>query len=615
MLVVSSWTVSVAQSTPAIPATIPTLRTNSSLVLIDVVVSATGVPVRGLESSQIRVFENGKEQRVGSFEEHVPPPNVGAATAPGSVQTAPVTTVVRMTLPPDTYSNQPAFDTTGAATVLLLDALNTPVADQMQARHQMLEYLAAVGKTNLGVRMAVFTLASRLRMVQDFTADGTVLARAVEGGPAQASLLLAGTTDQSLNSVASDMSLIDPDANATSSIQQFAADNATFQTDLRVRMTLEAMQQLARYLSAIPGRKNLIWFSGSFPLSLDPDQTLQNPFSVLQNYSDDLKLTSEMLSASRVAVYPIDARGMMGLPSSDPSHTMPAASISGLGSGIGSRRGGGRGQRSSSSRSGTSMPGTASDDQKFLNQLAAEHAAMRQIAADTGGAAFVNTNGLKEAVQQAVKDGETYYTIGYTPTNGNFDGRYRKVEVRVANAKYGLLYHHGYYATAPEAAQGLRAKLVASATVHGALASSEVKFMVRVLASGDAKLKSVRLQDGAAGEMAASLAPPLQRYVIDFMVDPRGLGLAQAADGKEHAKVEFLAIAYDANGNRLNYADKGFAFALKPEQMPRLVEQGIPERLELDLPIGKDSLRVAVHDLATDKVGSIEVPLVVGGVE
>jgi hypothetical protein len=66
-------------------------------------------------------------------------------------------------------------------------------------------------------------------------------------------------------------------------MQQFQADIAAYQTDQRVQMTMDALRQLARYLSAIPGRKNLIWFSGSFPISLDPDVTLQNPFQAMRD--------------------------------------------------------------------------------------------------------------------------------------------------------------------------------------------------------------------------------------------------------------------------------------------------------------------------------------------
>ena len=84
-----------------------------------------------------------------------------------------------------------------------------------------------------------------------------------------------------------------------SSMRQFEADITAFQTDVRVQMTLEAMQQLARYLSGIPGRKNIIWFSGSFPIALDPDDTQQDPFEAMRSYSDQIRDTAELLSTAR----------------------------------------------------------------------------------------------------------------------------------------------------------------------------------------------------------------------------------------------------------------------------------------------------------------------------
>ena len=105
-------------------------------------------------------------------------------------------------------------------------------------------------------------------------------------------------------------------------------------------MTLEAMQQLARYLSAIPGRKNVIWFSGSFPIALTPAsddpnglisgfgavQELQadDPAAALRStrgYSDEMRQTDELLGSARVAIYPVDARSLMNLPTNDADYT------------------------------------------------------------------------------------------------------------------------------------------------------------------------------------------------------------------------------------------------------------------------------------------------------
>ena len=56
---------------------------------------------------------------------------------------------------------------------------------------------------------------------------------------------------------------------------------------------------------------------------------------------------------------------------------------------------------------------------------------MFAMAEDTGGEAFVNTNGLTQAVTKAVEDGSNYYTLTYSPTNVQWDGRFRAIKVKV----------------------------------------------------------------------------------------------------------------------------------------------------------------------------------------
>ncbi len=85
----------------------------------------------------------------------------------------------------------------------------------------------------------------------------------------------------------------------------------SFQPQLRARYTLDAHNLLARDLSNLPGRKNLIWFSGSFPISILPDPSLKDPFAVMASSEDEFKETVDLLVLSQVAVYPIDARGLM----------------------------------------------------------------------------------------------------------------------------------------------------------------------------------------------------------------------------------------------------------------------------------------------------------------
>jgi VWFA-related protein len=72
--------------------------------------------------------------------------------------------------------------------------------------------------------------------------------------------------------------------------------------------------------------------------------------------------------------------------------------------------------------------------------------AMEQLAADTGGKAFFNTNDLNAAMMHAIENGSHYYTLVYTPTNKKMAGAYRKIEVKTTVGKYNLSYRRGYNA-------------------------------------------------------------------------------------------------------------------------------------------------------------------------
>jgi hypothetical protein len=256
------------------------------------------------------------------------------------------------------------------------------------------------------------------------------------------------------------------------------------------------------------------------------------------------------------------------------------------------------------------------DDANFMKQILQEQATMEQIAGQTGGQKYINTNGLKEAVAKAVENGSSYYSIGYVPAAKQFDGKFRKIELRVDNSSYKLAYRRGYYADPPDkptAHQPGAVSLILAATLHGAPPSTQILFQARVLPATDPVLQGTRLPVGPAGEMTAALKGPIHRVIVDLKVDAHGIAFEDTPDGAHRAKVEFTLVAYDADGKRLNYLDHGFQISLSPEQYTRTAAGGIPIRLALDLPAGPAFLRVAVHDLNAGSAGSLEIPVADAG--
>src|SRR5262249_50080573 len=145
-----------AQSDTA--ATTPTIRTNTRLVLVDVVATdKRGKAVTDLKASDFTLQEKGKNQKVTIF-------NPAGSEDKGSGRG----------LGPGIYSNRPEYVTpAGPLAVLLLDSVNTPFKDSAYARRQMLQFVRSQYKP--GQRMAIFTLSNGLTVLQDFTTDPQLL--------------------------------------------------------------------------------------------------------------------------------------------------------------------------------------------------------------------------------------------------------------------------------------------------------------------------------------------------------------------------------------------------------------------------------------------------------
>src|SRR5262249_2849877 len=132
----------------------------------------------------------------------------------------------------------------------------------------------------------------------------------------------------------------------------------------------------------------------------------------LTRFENELRQTTELLTADQVAVYPILATGLNGNTVYDPTSI------------------------------GKPVNEDAAD--RAVNQIA-----METLARDTGGKAFYNANALDEAMAHAVDEGSHYYTLAYAPSNSKRDGKYRSVELKTTGGSYKLAYRHGYYAANP----------------------------------------------------------------------------------------------------------------------------------------------------------------------
>lgn len=598
---------------------VTTFKTNANLVLVDVVVRSKQQPVPGLNQEDFQIREDGKPQKITVFEEH-------RATDALDVVNPPK-------LPPHVFSNAPQYARTSAANILLLDGLNTSLSDQVYIRRRTVQYLSTIPP---GTRIAVFTLGSKLHIITGFTTDVAEIAKAVTKGRGQPerSAVLDPDLDNAMSQQTTLAQALGYSGLAVAGLNQFLTDNQNFEVALREEMTLDALDQLARYLSTIPGRKNLIWFSANFPIRFL--QGGQNPnMDPMADFSGMVKRTAELLALARVAVYPVDSRGLLNVPSTDSSTTAglanamqtPTASgpqgAPGAGGGAGSGGNAGMASFSMDQLSGQSQntgaePGVSGElgqkDQTFITDQAWDHFNMEQIAKETGGVAFYNRNALGTVVGEAIANGSSYYTIGYAPQDRNYNGALRTIDVQVPAGRYDLEYRHAYFADNPadevKWTPGRQNALI-DAMQHGSPSLSQVTFDVRVLPATDPVVKNEPPAQGPAGAMAGALKSP-QRYMIDYWIDPHGLDQKTLPDGSVESQVELTEVAYDEEGIRMNYADQALGLTQTSAQASKSLQTGIGVHEQIDLPPGRVYLRVGVHDLVSGRIGTAEIPVETG---
>jgi len=233
--------------------------------------------------------------------------------------------------------------------------------------------------------------------------------------------------------------------------------------------------------------------------------------------------------------------------------------------------------------------------------------AMEQLAEDTGGKAFFNTNDLNAATQKAIADGAHYYTLAYTPSNKKMDESYRRIEVKVKDAKYRVAYRHGYNAddVANPANEKKDDNPLHSLLMAGMPEATQILFATRVLPVSPQPASN----SPHAGENAR-LTGATTRYSVDFMIRWTDVKLDAQADGSHTGKIQVELLAYDRDGNAVNWAGATEVMNLKPDLYTAIEKSGLPAHVELDLPSEKDViLEAGVYDWETGKAGTISVPL------
>jgi VWFA-related protein len=470
-----------------------TLQVKSRVVLTDVTVTdKQGNPVTGLTENDFRLLDNGKAQKLASFEEH--------RQQAAKLMEASVT--------PGYYSNDYLRHPPAPVSALLFDTTTVGITDQMYLFQQMKEF---VNNLPAGEQVAVFTRAGPVTVkLASFTDDHATLLNAI--GKA---------------------------------IPRLQGPGAWMASDL------DTLQQIAVYMQQIPGRKNLLWFTSGSNMFLGP-----NPMSVSMD-SGARRAIYDLLESERIAIYPIDARGL--------------AVVFG----------------------------------REAMTIGMQQMQMRRDAAATGGTACVNTNGLAQAAQHILATDGNYYTLSYTPNDLKSNSQWHRVKVKLANANYELSYRRGYFddgSNQPRPARETRTRT--------ALRAGGNKLDVQVTDDRSEPLVyTVRIMPASPTAAPLPGDSPIKkgetRYVLDYDVPAKDVYAASIQGNVGTDELDVSASVYDRNGELVSRKALKYTLGVDEQKARSLPNARLRFAQTVNLPQGSNYLYLGVRDLTSGRMGIV----------
>ena len=376
-----------AQAPP--PATEPAvIRANSRLVNVNVLAfDKKGNPVRDLKREDFALTDSSAPRPISLF----------ALESQDQGSAAPATT-----LPAGTFSNH-VEEKASSVTIFLLDGLNTRAEDQAMARTDLLKYLKEIGPND---RVALFSLGRELLLVHDFTSDAKALAEAINRQGTRLNQEVAASEPRAANT---------GDGGLNRMLNSSNQGEADYTVALRAANTAAALEAIAAHAARVPGRKNLVWVAGGFPMAIGFGQ--RRPTNQ-QSFNSDIDRAVRALNNADIAVYPVDARRLEAQPINNE---------------------GGAPARPLAARGQTQAIAIASKDDPNFQP-------MEELASGTGGRAFHDINDLGGAIRTATSDARVSYALAFTPAEGSLDGKYHPLKVTVTRPGVRLRYREGYVA-------------------------------------------------------------------------------------------------------------------------------------------------------------------------
>jgi hypothetical protein len=242
-------------------------------------------------------------------------------------------------------------------------------------------------------------------------------------------------------------------------------------------------------------------------------------------------------------------------------------------------------------------PGLASQVDRHGELIVRE--TLSRVAEDTGGFVVRGNNDLAGGLRRMLDDNEVYYLMAYEPTNKRREGRFRRIEVRLAHRE-GLKVRtrKGYLEPDDRKPGSLSAAARAAPAAEAAdrpLGETEARALLSNVSGGG---MAVRLTADWF-ELPASGPRAVVRAHLDL-----SRVFWQEAEGRHRAVIEIVGGVYDAVGKPVGAVfGRRAALDLLPGDQERVVRSGMEYQELLPLAPGRYEVRLVAHERGVDLTG------------
>jgi VWFA-related protein len=592
----------------------PLLRIKTELVQIDAVVTdKQGKLARDLKRADFELFDDGKKQEITHFA-------IGTAAQPArwlAVEKKPA-------------EKSPAEATAvevraGRYVVIAVDDFHLAPENLLIAKRTLHRFID--NQMVAGDQVAIATTSGNVGMFQQFTDERDVLERAVNrlnvqqrtGASSsdipritdyQAELIDIGDQDALELAVQEILRLepmtpppqpggrggrggmnaggLDVGSPRERAVQQaqtraraIVAQNAHY-----TRSTLSNLEGVIRNLRNLTGRKILVLLSDGFYLGGNSSSQIY-----------DMRRIIDAATRAGVVIYSIDARGLVAIP--------PGGSAS-----------------DSFGGDDVNLPGARTRVES--SGVQAKLDGLNALARDTGGTLFKNNNDLSLGLQRVLDANETYYVLAYEPSTPYRDGRFHKIEVRIAGrSDLTVQTRKGYFAPSEKTGEAGKTGALAEKSPDKSKEDKRKEKSPEKIAQQEKLEKEKDMREGL-GSLVPLREIPVE-MAVDFLdvskgnsgalvnlhVDASQLSL-RLLNGTHQSALDLLMALFDEKGKAAASFVERISVNIRPERLEIALKNGFSYRRLMALKPGFYQARVAIREDGSARMGSatkwVEVP-------